>query len=62
VVLYDVQGRQVMVLPVQRLDAGHNRTITVAASSLPSGLYLYRLTAQLPTRTHVATGRMVLVK
>jgi DNA/RNA endonuclease YhcR with UshA esterase domain/P pilus assembly chaperone PapD len=62
VVLYDVQGRQVMALPVQRLDAGHNRTITVVASSLPSGLYLYRLTAQLPTRTHVATGRMVLVK
>ena len=62
VAVYDLLGRQVLALPAQVLEAGAARHIAVDGSSLASGTYLYRLTAQMESARHVATGRMTLVK
>jgi hypothetical protein len=56
-VLYDILGREVLVLLNERLDAGvHN--VTVDGSKLASGAYIYRLTAG----NYVESKRMVLLK
>ncbi len=49
-------------MPVRRIEAGAARTLTVDASTLASGTYLYRVVAQTPTHTLTRTGRMVLAK
>ena len=43
-VVYDAMGREVVRLVDQRLHAG-THSVTWDASGLPSGAYLYRLTA-----------------
>jgi len=56
-VVYDALGREVARLMDGAMDAGHHRA-TFDASALPSGVYLYRLTAG----DFVETRRMVLMK
>ncbi|GIV58003.1 MAG: hypothetical protein KatS3mg042_0916 [Rhodothermaceae bacterium] len=56
-VIYDVTGREVARLVDGTLAAGYHR-VQWEASSMPSGLYLYRLTAG----TYTETRRMVLTK
>lgn len=51
-VLYDVLGREVAVLAGGQMEAGAH-TASVDASSLPSGVYVYRLSSQ--GRTLVST-------
>lgn len=60
--VFDVMGRKVLVLPAREMAPGANHSVQVDASSLASGLYLYRVEADLPTRTRVETGKMMLVK
>jgi len=60
--IIDLLGRSVLTMPVRRIEAGAARTLTVDASTLASGTYLYRVVAQTPTRTLTRTGRMVLAK
>ena len=55
--VYDVQGREVRRLVEGALEAGPH-AVPFDASALPTGTYLYRLTAGGVTET----GRMVLVK
>ncbi len=55
--VYDTQGREVRRLLNEELGAG-NHTATFEATGLPSGVYLYRLTAGAVTET----GRMTLAK
>lgn len=56
-VVYDVAGREVTRLIDGTMDAGTHR-VQWDASSLPSGVYIYRLETERFTRT----GRMTLVK
>lgn len=56
-VVYDVQGREISTLVDEQLGAGEHAT-TFNAANLPTGTYLYRLTAGSVTQT----GRMVLMK
>ena len=60
--IIDLLGRSVLTMPVRRIEAGAARTLTVNASTLASGTYLYRVVAQTPTHTLTRTGRMVLAK
>ena len=53
-VVYDVMGREVARLIDGALPAGQHRA-TWDASGLPSGLYLYRLTAGAFTETKALT-------
>lgn len=61
VTVYDVRGRVVLTVPPQSLEAGPHQTRTLDAHTLPSGLYLYRLSVEGPRSWH-ATGRMVVVR
>lgn len=56
-VLYDVMGREVARLVDGQMEAGY-RSVTWNAADVPSGVYLYRLTAGQFT----ATKRMILQK
>ncbi len=59
--VYDVLGRRVLTLEPQLVTAGANRTLTVDAA-LPSGTYLYRVTAETATEMLTETGRMTIVR
>ena len=43
--VFDMQGRAVLSLPDQRLEAGRQQSIELGVAGLSSGAYLYRLTA-----------------
>ena len=60
--IVDMLGRRVMTLPSQTMQAGAKRTVQINASSLASGMYVYRIIAKGVSDTHIATGRMMLVK
>ena len=55
--VYDVLGREVQTLVNERQNAG-NHSITFSASSLPSGVYFYRLHAG----NYSATKKLLLLK
>lgn len=57
VTVYDLTGRVVMKLPARSLQAGRH-SITLDASMLGSGVYVYRVS----TGTWMASGKMTLVK
>lgn len=56
-IVYDVMGREVARLVDEQMEAGY-RNVTWNAVDVPSGVYLYRLTAGLFTMTK----RMILQK
>ena len=56
-VIYDVQGREVARLVNGSLSAGQHR-VTWDARQMPSGVYIYRLTAG----AFIETRRMVLLR
>jgi Fe2+ transport system protein FeoA len=60
--VYDLQGRQVMAMPDMEISAGANRSVQVNASNLGSGLYIYRVVAELATGMVFETGKMTLLK
>lgn len=60
--VYDMLGRPAKTVTAGRLAAGTNRSVRIDASSLASGVYLYRVTATSATEEMTATGRMMLVK
>ena len=62
VAVYDLLGREVMIVPARVLEAGASRSVEVDGTRLASGTYLYRLQARMEQTVHVATGHMVLVK
>lgn len=61
VAVYDLLGRQVLTVAARPLAPG-TASVRLDASSLASGIYLYRVTAKASGQTQVKTGRMVLLK
>lgn len=60
--VYNLLGQRVLTVAPGALAAGHNRTVQINAGALASGLYLYRLTAEMGETQHIETGRMILLK
>ncbi len=58
----DVLGREVLVVPNQTIQAGSNRQVQLNASSLASGLYVYRVEVRANDVLTVKAGTMTLVK
>ena len=60
--ILDVLGRQVLTLPEETRPAGAKQALTVEASHLASGVYLYRLVARTSDDLLIRTGRMTVLK
>ena len=58
----DVIGRRLFTVPENRIAAGWSKTIELNGGSLPAGLYLYRLVADLPLGRTVQVGRFVRIR
>ncbi len=59
--VFNALGREVMARPTQEMTPGR-QTMQIDASSLSSGLYFYRVTADMGARRIVHTDRMMLLK
>lgn len=55
-------GRVVMTVPEQDFASGANHALDIDATSLPTGMYLYRVVDAMEAQTSIRTGRMRLVK
>ncbi|MDZ4698865.1 MAG: T9SS type A sorting domain-containing protein [Rhodothermales bacterium] len=60
--IVDMLGRQVMTIPAQSYVAGASHRVPVDAAQLASGIYVYRVTAEGISQTHVQTATMTLIK
>ncbi len=60
--VYDMLGRQVFQSSAESMSAGPSRIVQLPATSLASGRYVYRVTAQMPQETVTKTGRMSLIR
>ncbi len=60
--VYSIIGQKVLTVPAQRMNAGTNQNISIDASGLSSGVYIYRITAKTASNTITNTGRMTLIK
>ncbi len=60
--VFDVLGRRVMTLPPAQMASGAGQRLALDASDMPSGLYLYRVTAQSGQKSVVRTSTMTLLK
>lgn len=60
--VFDALGRIVMEVPAQQLGAGFGQNFQINASGLNSGVYFYRLTAEMATQKMSKVGQMMLVK
>ncbi len=60
--VFDMLGRQVLVLPAQTIQGGAKRSVQLNGSTLASGSYFYRVIAKMDSKTAVENGRMLLVK
>jgi len=58
----DLLGREVMAIPSQTMTAGAGQTVQIDASSLSSGIYLYRVIARSASTTHMQVKTMTLLK
>lgn len=58
----DLLGRVVMSVPSQAYEAGANRSVQINASSLSSGVYLYRVIVQGVKGANAQVGTMTLLK
>ncbi len=62
ITVHDMLGRQVMTVPAQSLPAGSGQSYLLDASSLASGMYVYRIQATMGDEVRTSNGRMVLIK
>ncbi len=60
--VFDVLGRTVLRTGPQARAAGAAQGVVLDASGLPSGAYLYRLTAQTASESLVRSGRLTVVR
>ena len=60
--VFDVVGRRVLSPPPIDLTAGRSRSIRIEGTTLPSGLYLYRIRADSPVGIQRQAGRFLRVR
>ena len=60
--VFDMQGRAVLSLADQRLEAGTQQSIGLGVAGLSSGAYLYRVTAEMEHQTASRNGMMILLR
>ncbi|MEZ4699057.1 MAG: choice-of-anchor D domain-containing protein [Rhodothermales bacterium] len=60
--VFDLLGHEVLAVPAQTMDAGAGRTLRLDASSLASGVYVYRLTVTAAAGIEARSGRFVLLR
>lgn len=60
--VYDMLGRRVLDVDPEPRAAGADQQIPLDATALPSGVYIYRLSAESATETLSRTGRMTVVR
>lgn len=58
----DLLGRTMISVPLQSMSAGANRSISIDAADLTSGIYMYRVLARGVSNTWVKSGTMTLIK
>ncbi len=58
----DMLGRSILNIRARSMTAGKARNIRIDASGLSSGTYIYRVIADMQSRTSVQTGTFVLIK
>ena len=58
----DITGRRVFTVPAAGKAAGWKHTIPLSGRGMPSGLYLYRLTATSPEGNSVHTGKFMRIR
>ena len=60
--VFDLLGREAIVTNPVYLPGGSGHSLTVRASLLPSGVYVYQVRAQTGSSLLVQSGRMILAK
>lgn len=60
--LFTATGRRVLSLAGRDMEAGPDRTIDINTPHLPSGMYIYELTARMESATRVSRGQMLLAR
>lgn len=60
--IVDMLGRKAMTIPAQVYQAGAQHRVDVDASSLASGVYVYRVNARGATQNYVKSATMTLIK
>jgi len=60
--VFDVMGRRMMTMPAVDIAAGWEQEIQLNGSSLPSGIYLYRLTVTSPQTSSVHIGHLTRIR
>ncbi len=60
--VFDVLGRRVLQTAPASMAAGTAQEVRLDAASLPSGAYLYRLTAETAADTFVQSGRLTVIR
>ena len=58
----DLLGRTMISIPSQSFEAGTKKSVSVDASALSSGIYMYRVVVHTAKQTHFSTGTMTLIK
>ena len=58
----DLLGREMLTTPAQTFSAGASRSIQIDASSLTSGIYLYKVSVRGVSNSTVKVGTMTLLK
>ncbi len=60
--VFDALGRRVLTVPATAVPAGQGHTVRLDAGSLPSGLYLARVTAEADGGVRVRTARFTVAR
>ena len=58
----DVLGRTVRILTGLESEAGMKRSVQISGDGLASGMYFYRITAEMEQQTATESGRMLLIR
>lgn len=60
--IFNMLGQRVHRADLAVVDAGYSRPLELAIAGLPSGMYVYLVTARMGSGVQIAKGRMTLIK